>query len=75
MTKEELITAAEQLYGKDRFDFSLVPNKFKRTHRVTIICKIHNEEFAESPKELLNGRIHCQSCNNFGAEYHIHKIT
>lgn len=30
MTKEELITAAEQLYGKDRFDFSLVPEKFPK---------------------------------------------
>ena len=29
MTKEELITAVERLYGKDRFDFSLVPENFR----------------------------------------------
>ena len=76
MTKEELITAVEQLYGKDRFDFSLVPDEFiERTHRVTIICKIHNEKFNASLKELLNGYIGCKSCNTFGANYHMHKIT
>ena len=65
MTKEELITAAEQLYGKDRFDFSLVPEKFpKQRFKLILRCKIHNEEVVQTATSLLNGTILCSGCIN-----------
>ena len=64
MRKNDFIKAVEKIYGKDRFDFSLIPEEFYRQAKLTFICKIHNEEFCQSPVSILKGKTNCSGCMN-----------
>lgn len=64
MTKKDFIIKSEQIYGKNRFDYSKVPESFRKKSKLTIICKIHNEEFIQTPISFFKKIVYCSGCLN-----------
>ena len=64
MKKSELIQESERIFGKDKFNFDLIPETFYKSQRLTFICLKHNEHFEQSAYMHLLGHIECSECIN-----------
>ena len=53
MTRQEFIEEMEQLYGKDAYDYSEVPETFPKQSKVTITCNKHHISMTQEARFFL----------------------
>ena len=54
MLKQEFIERVESVHGKNKYDFSKVPEKVLLSNKILIICNKHNILFEVTGSGLLN---------------------
>ncbi len=74
MRKNDLILESERIYGKNRFNFDLIPETFHKGMRLTFVCLKHNEKFEQSARMHLLGHIECSECINEIEEANLEQI-
>ena len=62
MTKEDFITKSEQIFGKNRFDYSKVPETINHHKPIELTCLLHNETFFQTITSHLKGTLICHNC-------------
>ena len=64
LTKEKLISFSEKKYGKDAFDFSMVPKSFKKQDKFDLICNKDGYKFETSWERFTRAKVACPECRN-----------
>ena len=61
IVKDDFIKMSNEIYGADKFDFSLIPETFKKTDRLQIICLKHGQ-FQTSYYMFIDKKSGCKEC-------------
>ena len=63
MTRQKFIEEMEQLYGKDTYDYSEVPETFPKQSKVTITCNRHHITMTQYAKFFIYRDVNeCPEC-------------
>ena len=72
-TREDYILEAQKVHGKNRYDYSKIPEEFSKKEKVSIICPKHGE-FKTMPMVHISLKSGCPKCSMSHGEIEVDNI-